>query len=62
LAAIFDNVQVEHEGVYTCVASNWAGKDESDIDLIVLGEYLIVEIGFYLFLNLSCTSSCSSAA
>lgn len=36
LAAVFDDVQPEHAGVYTCIASNWAGNDTKDISLVVL--------------------------
>ncbi|KAI6172894.1 EGF-like domain-containing protein [Aphelenchoides besseyi] len=36
LSMIFDDIQPEDAGVYTCSASSWAGNDERDYDLVVL--------------------------
>uniref|UniRef100_A0A7E4UTJ4 Hemicentin-1 n=1 Tax=Panagrellus redivivus TaxID=6233 RepID=A0A7E4UTJ4_PANRE len=34
--AIFDDVEPDQAGVYTCIATNWAGTVSKDVDLLVL--------------------------
>ncbi|KAI6240753.1 EGF-like domain-containing protein [Aphelenchoides fujianensis] len=36
LALMFDNIQPENAGVYTCEGSSWVGADSKDFDLVVL--------------------------
>lgn len=64
LAIVFDSVQLEHAGVYTCVASNWAGTEQKDIDLVVLSREEVAlkesNINFKRLQRLSPNSSMST--
>ena len=37
--AVFDEVQPDQAGVYTCKATNWAGTVYKDVDFLVLSKF-----------------------
>lgn len=42
LALMFDNIQPENAGVYTCEGSSWVGSDSKDFDLVVLSGFFLI--------------------
>ena len=42
--AVFDEVQPEQAGVYTCKATNWAGTVYKDVDFLVLSGFRIINL------------------
>lgn len=42
--ALFTNITLKQAGTYTCLAENWAGKDYSNVQLIVSSILFIIKL------------------